>query len=103
MTRLSAGRHDPGAKLDGKANQIAAFFRPYPVDEAVAGVRDHIAAFWTPAMRGALRARAAAGGPGLDPLVRTALLDAGAGVDAPGRSETAGPAEAGAVGASDSG
>ena len=92
-----------GSKLDGKANQIAAFFRPYPVDQAVAGVRDHIAAFWTPAMREGLRARAAAGGSGLDPIVLAALLNPATEATAPGRPETAGPREAGDVGASDAG
>ncbi len=94
---------DLGSKLDGKANQIAAFFRPYPADQAVAGVRDHIAAFWTPAMREGIRARAAAAGSGLDPIVKAALLDAVTDTTAPGRSETAGPSEAGDIGASDAG
>jgi formate dehydrogenase subunit delta len=33
------------------ANQIAQFFAPYPQDEAIDGVRDHLEKFWTPAMR----------------------------------------------------
>jgi formate dehydrogenase subunit delta len=33
------------------ANQIALFFAPYPEDDAVEGVRDHLVKFWTPAMR----------------------------------------------------
>ena len=33
------------------ANQIAHFFAPYPQDEAVEGVRDHLTKFWTPVMR----------------------------------------------------
>lgn len=94
---------DLDAKLDGKANQIAAFFRPYPADEAAAGVRSHIEAFWTPAMRRTLEARAAAGGAGLDPIVMAALRGEAAGAEAPGRSETAGPAAAGQIGASDGG
>lgn len=36
------------------ANQIASFFAPYPDDEAVAGVLDHIEKFWPPAQRKAL-------------------------------------------------
>lgn len=36
------------------ANQIAHFFAPYPEDEAVEGVRDHLVHFWDPAMRTAL-------------------------------------------------
>ncbi len=33
------------------ANQIAQFFAPYPEPDAVAGIRDHLARFWDPAMR----------------------------------------------------
>ncbi len=33
------------------ANQIAAFFEPYPHDEAVAGIADHMRSFWEPRMR----------------------------------------------------
>jgi formate dehydrogenase subunit delta len=33
------------------ANQIAAFFAPYSEEDAVEGVRDHIAKFWDPSMR----------------------------------------------------
>ncbi len=94
---------DHAAKLVGRANAVAAFFRPYPADEAAAGVRDHIAAFWTLAMRDALRTRAGMGVvAGLDPLVTAALLEPGAAA-APGRPEAAGPCEAGTIGASDSG
>jgi formate dehydrogenase subunit delta len=64
-------------KLVHMANQIAAFFRPYPADEAAASVRDHLAAFWTQPMRDKLQAADAAG---LDPLVARAL--------APARGET---------------
>jgi formate dehydrogenase subunit delta len=38
------------------ANQIAQFFTPYPTDEAVAGVEEHLEKFWTPAMRKELAA-----------------------------------------------
>ena len=40
------------------ANQIAQFFAPYPEPEAVAGIRDHLARFWDPAMRRELLAMA---------------------------------------------
>ncbi|WP_237478853.1 formate dehydrogenase subunit delta [Lichenibacterium dinghuense] len=94
---------DRDARLVGRANAVAAFFRAYPAAEGAAGVRDHIDAFWTPAMRDALRGRASAGdGAGLDPLVRAAFLDRPQAA-APGRPETDGPREAGAIGASDSG
>lgn len=52
------------------ANQIAAFFAPYPRDEAVAGIAGHIASFWTPAMRARLTSESA---DGLHELVRAAL------------------------------
>ena len=103
MTAAGAPPRDPVAKLVAKANQIAAFFRPYAAAEAAAGVRDHLVAFWTPAMRRSLDLRAEAGGAGLDPIVLMALRDAPAGAAAPGRSETAGPGEAGAIAASDAG
>ncbi len=57
-----------------KANQIAAFFAPYPEDEAVKGVANHLAMFWDPRMRKQLLAIAAKA-KGLDPLVRRALDD----------------------------
>lgn len=43
------------------ANQIAAFFEPYPEDEAVAGVTEHLQKFWDPSMRTALIDAYAAG------------------------------------------
>ena len=43
------------------ANQIAAFFEPYPEDEAIAGVTEHLRKFWDPSMRAALVAAYAAG------------------------------------------
>ena len=103
MTGGGDHRGDLDSKLVAKANQIAAFFRPYPAAEAAAGVRDHLAAFWTPAMRRTLGMRAVAGGAGLDQIVLAALLDAPAAGSAPGRPETAGPREAGAIAASDAG
>lgn len=33
------------------ANQIAAFFSPYPREEAIKGVAEHIVTFWDPRMR----------------------------------------------------
>lgn len=62
--------------LDGTlvrmANQIAAFFKPYPLDEAVAGVADHMKKFWEPRMRAAFLAYLEKGGEGLDPIARAA-------------------------------
>lgn len=54
------------------ANQIADFFRPYPEDEAVAGVENHIKQFWDPRMRAALVAHVGSGGAGLEPLALAA-------------------------------
>ena len=93
---------EAGAKLVHMANQIAAFFRAYPREAAVAGVHDHIVAFWTPRMRRDLTARADAGEPGRDPLVLDALHALGSG-RSPARKETAGPAELGAIDSSDAG
>jgi formate dehydrogenase subunit delta len=39
------------ADLMRMANQIADFFAAYPEADAIAGVRDHLEKFWTPAMR----------------------------------------------------
>jgi formate dehydrogenase subunit delta len=68
-----AGHGASEAKLIPMANQIAAFFRPYPEAEARRGVAQHIADFWTPGMRRALQAVIAAGGGGLDPLIMRAF------------------------------
>lgn len=50
------------------ANQIADFHKPYPHDEAVASVAEHIRMFWEPRMRKALSGILEAGGEGLNPL-----------------------------------
>jgi len=49
-------------------NQIADYYRPYPREEAVKGVADHIVAFWDPRMRAGLGEIVAAGGAGLSEL-----------------------------------
>ena len=54
------------------ANQIAAFFRSYPEDEAVAGVENHIRQFWDPRMRKALAVHLETGGAGLTALALAA-------------------------------
>ena len=58
-------------KLASMASQIAAFFRAYPAEEAKAGIKKHLEAFWTPKMLDAMMTR----GPhaGVDPLVTAAL------------------------------
>ncbi len=93
---------ETGAKLDLMANQIAAFFRSYPDEEAVAGIHDHIRSFWSPVMRRDLLARADAGSAQLDPLV-VAALHVLSTRPSPVRKEAAGPAELGEIGASDAG
>jgi len=60
-------------KLCHMANQIAAFFHAYPADEARTGIAQHIADFWTPAMRRTLQDTVDRGGDGLDHLVMQAL------------------------------
>jgi formate dehydrogenase subunit delta len=64
----------PADKLVRMANQIADFFAPYAESEAVAGVEQHIRAFWTPGMRRDLLAFVDAGGTGLKPPVVAALV-----------------------------
>jgi formate dehydrogenase subunit delta len=50
------------------ANQIADFYKPYPQDEAVAGIADHIRSFWEPRMRKALADLVVGGGVDLSAL-----------------------------------
>lgn len=61
------------AKLIGMANQIAHFFKPYPEDDQVRGIRDHIAKFWDVKMRKTILAYARSSGEGLESTVRQAL------------------------------
>ncbi len=88
-------------KLARMANEIASFFRAYPKEEACAGIRDHIVAFWTPGMRSTFLAFVKVGGPGLDPLVSEAMRTWPE-VESPVGRATA-PAEAVGQGASDAG
>jgi formate dehydrogenase subunit delta len=55
------------------ANQIGKYFASQGADEAVAGTADHIEKFWDPRMRATILAHVAAGGAGLEPLVRQAI------------------------------
>jgi formate dehydrogenase subunit delta len=57
------------------ANQIAAFFKAYPHDQAVADIRSHIKSYWTPKMRYEMCERARAEPDGIDPLVLEAVKD----------------------------
>ncbi len=63
-------------------NQIADFFRPYPKDEAVAGISEHIRSFWEPRMRAKLAATLASGGSGMSELAETGAKAALASISA---------------------
>ncbi|HVB89319.1 MAG TPA: formate dehydrogenase subunit delta [Beijerinckiaceae bacterium] len=89
-------------KLIRMANQIADFFNPYPNAEAVAGVHDHIRAFWTPPMRAELFTQCVANNPKIKPLVRQAMQTMVT-AESPTSREAAGPDEAGEIGSSDAG
>jgi formate dehydrogenase subunit delta len=53
-------------KMVRMTNQIAAFFRTQPNDDAAVKTLEHIIDFWEPSMRQQLREYVAAGGEGLD-------------------------------------
>ena len=90
-------------KLIAMANQIAAFFAPYPEEAAVAGIRDHLVAFWTPKMRADVAAQGRTAAPGVvDPRVVRALGALVAPVSSPLDKEMAGPQSANSL-ASDAG
>jgi formate dehydrogenase subunit delta len=50
------------------ANQITAFFAPYPKSEAVDGIAKHVHLFWDPRMRNQLKGYIDKSGEGLDAL-----------------------------------
>ncbi len=60
-------------KLAMMANQIGAFFKGQGEAQAPAAIADHLKKFWDPGMRADIVAHLAAGGDGLDPLVRQAV------------------------------
>lgn len=82
-------------KLVRMANQIADFFAPYSEKEAVAGVGQHIKAFWTPRMRSDLLAFVDAGGQGLKPPVIAAMAGMRSPASSPISKVTAGPEKLG--------
>ena len=55
------------------STQIAQFFEPYPREEAVAGVQEHLVKFWTPVMRAELCAIRRDGDQPVHPLVAVAV------------------------------
>jgi formate dehydrogenase subunit delta len=61
-------------KLVYMANQIGKFFVSENPPAAVAGIEDHLRKFWDPRMRRDILAHVEAGGEGLDPAVREAVL-----------------------------
>ena len=88
-------------KLVRMANQIADFFVPYPDEEAVAGIQEHIRSFWTRRMREEFVAYAESDGARLAPRV-VAAVERFRSVESPAHKATAGPEEVGEM-ASDAG
>lgn len=89
-------------KLLRMANQIATFFRSYPEEEAVAGVQNHITAFWTPRMVDRLSAALPGMGERADILVQRAMRGPEVKAEGPVRPATRDPHKLG-EGASDAG
>jgi len=56
------------------ANQIGKFFESQRKDEVVPGIANHIKKFWDPRMLKAIYAYIDAGGEGLDPPVKEAIV-----------------------------
>jgi formate dehydrogenase subunit delta len=63
----------PAEKLVMMVNQIARNLAVQGEEKAIAGTANHIARFWDPRMRAAIRAHLAAGGADLAPLARAAV------------------------------
>ena len=62
-------------RLVSMANQIGAFFAPYPSERRAEGIRNHLRSYWDPRMRADLIAYIERGGEDLDPnLVAGARL-----------------------------
>ena len=75
-----------GDQLVQMANDIGNFFRSQPRrEDAVAGIANHIANFWTKRMREKLMARLDQGEQGLDELPLEALKRLSRGTAAPAR------------------
>lgn len=64
-------------KLVYMANQIGRFFAHQPEPQAIASTADHFKKYWDPRMRKAIIACVEAGGEGLQPNVRAAVLSLG--------------------------
>lgn len=61
-------------KLVMMANQIGKFFAHEGEEKAAAAVADHLKKFWDPRMRREIVAHLKAGGAGLDPVARKAVM-----------------------------
>jgi len=59
--------------LTQMANDIGAFFRAQPHQDAVTGIANHLKSFWTPKMRAQLAEQVKHGDAGLDELPLEAL------------------------------
>lgn len=70
---MSETATDHRLKLARMAGQIAAFFKAYPEEQAVAAIADHINQFWSRRMREDFLAAFRPGDPALDPLVSKAM------------------------------
>ena len=68
-TSTFPSRAIPIERLIVMANQIAAFFAPYPAARRAEGIRNHLRTYWDPRMRQDLIDYVAAGGNGLSPYV----------------------------------
>ena len=75
------------------ANQITAFFAPYPKGEAIDGIAKHIHLFWDPRMRNQLKTFIDHSGKGLEPMFLEAAQEYFKGPKSP--SSKAAPAKAG--------
>jgi formate dehydrogenase subunit delta len=61
-------------KLVYMANQIGRFFAHQGEAQAIASTADHLRKFWDPRMRKAILAYVGAGGEGLEPPAKQAVL-----------------------------
>jgi formate dehydrogenase subunit delta len=61
-------------RLVSMANQIGKFFSAQPGENASGAIANHLKKFWDPRMRDAILAHLDAGGAGLDPAVRDAIM-----------------------------
>jgi formate dehydrogenase subunit delta len=70
------------------ANQITAFWSPYPKGEALESISKHIHNSWEPRMRDQMKAIIDSGGAGLSPLFIEAMADYFKGPKSPQKQAT---------------